>query len=128
MRKIMIGKKIVIHDYAGHPFQLDLSIALAENGYETYHIYTSSSGGPKAAFKRNIKNLNIINFSVTNIDKKNFIKRYFQEYNYGKKLVFEINKINPDVVISANTPLSAQNLICKWCNNNNKKFIPKKMD
>ena len=45
MKKIMIGKKIIIHDYAGHPFQLDLSIALAKYGFKVYHIYTSSSGG-----------------------------------------------------------------------------------
>jgi len=119
----MIGKKILIHDYAGHPFQLDLSIALANNGYEVIHIYTSSSGGPKAGFDRTIDNLQIINFSISNINKSNFVKRFFQEKEYGKNLVKEIDKINPDIVISANTPLSAQNLICDWSKKNNKKFI-----
>ena len=60
MKKIMTGKKIIIHDYAGHPFQLDLSIALAKKGFDITHIYTSSSGGPKAGFDRNIENLKII--------------------------------------------------------------------
>lgn len=119
----MIGKKILIHDYAGHPFQLDLSIALAKYGYSVYHVYTSSSGGPKAGFNRDIKNLTVINFSVSNINKSNFIKRYFQEYNYGKKLVQKISEINPDSIISANTPLSAQHLICSWCRKHDKKFI-----
>ena len=119
----MTGKKIVIHDYAGHPFQLDLSIALAKNGFEVFHIYTSSSGGPKAGFEREISNLKIINFEVSNINKSNFVKRYFQERDYGLRLVKKINQINPDIVISANTPLTAQNNLCNWCRKNDKKFI-----
>ena len=58
-----------------------------------------------------------------NINKSNFIKRYFQEKKYGKNLVKEVFKINPDVIISANAPLTVQNHLSNWANKNNKKFI-----
>ena len=124
MIKHASSTKIIVHDYAGHPFQLDLSIELAKRGFTVYHIYTSSSGGPKAGFERDIDNLTIINFSLNeNVNKTNFFKRFFQEKEYGEKLIHEISKINPDVIISANTPLVAQNKLCNWAKKNDKNFI-----
>ncbi len=116
-------KKIAIHDYAGHPFQIDLSKQLARNGYEVTHIYTTSSGGPKAGFDSKIDRLNVINIQTENVVKQNFIKRRKQEKLYGLKLVEQLKTIKPDVIISANTPLDAQLEIQKWCLKNDVKFI-----
>lgn len=115
--------KIVIHDYAGHPFQIDLSKQLAKNGFSVTHIYTTSSGGPKAGFDIELDNLTIINIKSADVAKQNFVKRRAQEVAYGKKLIEQISKIKPDIVISANTPLDAQSILYKWCKNNQVKFI-----
>jgi len=116
-------KRILINDYAGHPFQLDLSIQLAELGHEVFHLYSSSAGGPKAGFDREIKNLKIINVNIGDIEKLNFVKRFFQEISYGKELVKKVNVIQPDVIVSANTPIPAQFLLSRWANKNSVKFI-----
>lgn len=107
--------KIVVHDYAGHPFQLDLSRELALKGHEVVHIYTSASGGPKASFISN-ENLQIIDIQTEKIQKNNFFKRMLQEKEYGKKLIKVISQLEPDVVISSNTPLDAQIRLVRYCN------------
>jgi glycosyltransferase involved in cell wall biosynthesis len=116
-------KRILINDYAGHPFQLDLSIKLSEFGYEVFHLYSSSSGGPKARFTIQKENLEIRNINIGKVEKLSFVKRFFQEYQFGKKLVEEVKNIQPDVIISANTPIAAQYLISKWAKRNQVKFI-----
>lgn len=118
-----MSKCIVIHDYCGHPFQIDLSRELARKGYNVKHIYTSASGGPKGNLESNIETLEIIDIKVEEIQKSNFIKRKFQESNYGDELVNNLNEINPDIVISANTPLDAQKKVVKYCKRNDIPFI-----
>ena len=115
--------KIIVHDYAGHPFQIDLSKQLAKNGYSVTHVYTTASGGPKAGFDSDLANLTIINVKSDEVAKQNFIKRRSQEKKYGKRLVQHLIEIKPDVVISANTPLDAQLELYKWCKKSNVPFI-----
>lgn len=115
--------KIVIHDYAGHPFQIDLSRELSRKGYVVYHLYTNASGGPKGGLSEKNENLKIINVDSTKIEKQNFIKRRTQEIQYGKSVVNVLKEIKPDIVISANTPLDAQKKIMKWCDSESIKFI-----
>lgn len=114
---------IVIHDYAGHPFQIDLSKQLAKNGYKVTHLYTTASGGPKAGFDSEIENLSVINVQSETIAKQNFVKRRGQEKRYGQRLVHHMSQIKPDVVISANTPLDALNSLHHWCKKQNVPFI-----
>jgi glycosyltransferase involved in cell wall biosynthesis len=70
-----------------------------------------------------LDNLEIIDVEVADVEKSNFIKRKFQESNYGKKVVQLLKQIQPDVVISANTPIDAQKRIVKFCNQEDISFI-----
>ena len=54
--------KIFIHDYAGHPFQVDLSKKLAQKGYEVFHAYFAVDAGPKGNMNDNT--IKILNFSI----------------------------------------------------------------
>ncbi len=112
-------KKILIHDYAGHPFQFDLSKKLADIGYRVLHVYTSSSGGPIAGFEHNSNNLEVKNVRIEPFKKNNFLDRAKQEYGYGKKVLYVLDSWEPDLVVSANAPLLAQKQIVHWCNKNN---------
>ena len=40
--------RIVVHDYAGHPFQVQLARALAAAGHEVLHLHAAESKRPKA--------------------------------------------------------------------------------
>jgi glycosyltransferase involved in cell wall biosynthesis len=117
-------KTIVVHDYCGHPFQIDLSKQLAKNGYRVYHIYTSISGGPKGDLT-NIDNLEVVDLGKGEkpVQKESLFKRRIQEKNYGKKLVQFVKGLDPDIIFSANTPLEAQRQIVEWANLNKIPFV-----
>ena len=117
-------QKIIIHDYAGHPFQLELSKQLSKK-FIVYHYYYQNDYGPKADFKDNDNNrLNIKGIGKTiSYNKNKFIKRFFKDIEYGKELSQHISEIKPDVVISGNCPTLAQEYIIKSCQKNNSKFV-----
>ena len=110
--------RIIIHDYAGHPFQFDLSKKLAAEGYQVLHVYTSASGGPIAGFKHNLENLQVKNIRIERFRKNNFVDRARQEYKYGQAIQQVFDEWQPDLVVSANAPLLAQKQIVRWCNRN----------
>jgi len=116
--------KIIIHDYAGHPFQLELSKQLS-NKFNVYHFYYQNDYGPKANFKNDNKDrLNIKGIGKTiSYNKNKFIDRFFKDLEYGKEVSRYISEIKPDVVISGNCPTLAQEYIIKSCQKNNSKCI-----
>ena len=116
--------KIIIHDYAGHPFQFELSKQLS-NKFIVYHFYYQNDYGPKADFKNdNNDRLNIKGIGKTiSYNKNKFIDRFFKDIEYGKELSRHISEIKPDVVISGNCPTLAQEYIIKSCQKNNSKCI-----
>ena len=116
--------KIIIHDYAGHPFQLELSKQLS-NKFIVYHFYYQNDYGPKADFKNdNNDRLNIKGIGKTiSYNKNKFIDRFFKDLEYGKEVSRYISEIKPDVVISGNCPTLAQEYIIKSCQKNNSKCI-----
>jgi colanic acid biosynthesis glycosyl transferase WcaI len=109
--------KILIHDYAGHPFQVDLSRELAKRGHDVVHAYFAGDPGPKGALKRRPDDAEGLHFAGVNIDrpynKGSMIERRFNDIRYGKEAAKLIAEIKPDVVISGNTPTEAQTLVIK---------------
>ena len=116
--------KIVIHDYAGHPFQFDLSKKLSQT-FKIYHFYFKNDYGPKANFSNlNFDNLNVEGLGENIIYKKsNFVDRFFKDIKYGKIVSNKINEIKPDIIISGNCPTLSQNIIINSAKRNNSKFI-----
>lgn len=109
---------VVLHDYGGYPFIFDISNQMSQKGIKVYHIYSSSSGSPNGSFHQN-ENLEVIDLSLNlpKVKKNSFIKRFIQEYKYGKIASKKIIELKPDVVLSSNTPLLAQIQIIKSCKN-----------
>ncbi|MGO8762390.1 MAG: glycosyltransferase family 4 protein [Desulfobaccales bacterium] len=119
--------RILIHDYSGHPFQVQLSRALARRNHEVLHLYCSSFQTPRGIVQK--LDTDGDNFSCRAIElsrpfeKYKFVKRFFQEIEYGKLLVKEVDKFKPDILISANNPLDPQRILLRYCVKNNIKFI-----
>ena len=42
--------RVLVHDFAGHPFQIDLSRALARRGHTVQHVYCGSYASGKGRF------------------------------------------------------------------------------
>jgi glycosyltransferase involved in cell wall biosynthesis len=119
--------RILIHDYSGHPFQVQLSRALAKRNHQVLHLYCSSFQTPRGLVQK--LSTDCDNFSCRAIElsrpfeKYKFTKRFFQEIEYGNLLVKEVDKFKPDILISANNPLDPQRILLKYCNKYNIKFI-----
>ncbi len=119
--------KILVHDYSGHPFQVQLSRSLAKRGYNILHVYSGSFQTPHGKLIK--RDCDPDNFEIFGIqlskpfNKYSFIKRRNQEVEYGNLLIEKVLHFNPDIVISANTPLDAQNILLKKCVKEKIKFI-----
>lgn len=119
--------KIAIHDYAGHPFQLDLSRALARRGHTVGHFYFAGDKGPKGATRRLPDDPE--SFSIQPIylpedySKTQFIRRAISDMNYGREAAKQIAAFAPDVVLSANTPLESQRFLLSTTHAMNSAFI-----
>ncbi len=119
--------RIMLHDFSGHPFQIQLSRSLAKRGHSVSHRYCGSLVGPQGAITKSVDDPETFDISPVSIDgtldRQSLAKRRLQEIEYGRKLVHEFHSISPDVVISANTPLDAQKQLLRACKKRNTKFI-----
>lgn len=119
-------KKLLIHDYAGHPFQFDLSRELSKK-YQVLHCFNGSNDTPKGKTKKIESDLDTFNISPIilskKIDKSSFVKRWVQEFTYGIQLVKVINNYKPDIILSTNTPLEAQFMLLIYSKIKNVKHI-----
>jgi colanic acid biosynthesis glycosyl transferase WcaI len=119
--------RILIHDYSGHPFQVQLSRTLAKRNHQVLHLYCSSFQTPRGTVQgldTDCDNFNCRGIKLSRpFEKYKFSQRVFQEIEYGNLLVKEVEKFKPDVLVSANNPLDPQRILLKYCKKNNIKFI-----
>jgi glycosyltransferase involved in cell wall biosynthesis len=111
--------RILVHDYAGHPFQVQLSRKLAARGHDVLHLYCGSTHTPRGELARRSDDpatFDIRGISLASqIPKTNFWRRYRLEREYAAKLVAATKEFAPEVMISANTPSLAQYRLARGC-------------
>lgn len=111
--------RVLIHDYAGHPFQADLSRELARRGHTVLHAFFRQDPGPKGALTRLSSDPDTIDFAPVDIgfaySKTGFLRRRRGDLAYGAALAALIASIRPDLVLSGNTPTEAQHRIAVRC-------------
>ena len=108
--------RIVIHDYSGHPFQIQLSRELARHGHDVLHLYFESFQSPKGAVQRRPGDpasfqIEGIRFSEPFAKYDNFVRRRSHEIRYGRMAARRIAEFRPDLLVSSNAPLDAQKII-----------------
>ncbi len=112
--------KLIVHDFGGYAFPLQLSQALVQRGINVVHLYcashtTTPPGVPRApAHTEGRLTVEGIRLSEP-LNKYNLAQRWRQESAYGRLAARAIRRHAPDVVLSANTPLDAQTRIAKAC-------------
>ena len=113
------SKRILINDYCGHPFQVELSRELARRGHEVLHVYSADDLTPKGDLlpgRADPATFLIEGLSLGKpLRKYNLVKRRRQERAYGELMCRRIAAFQPDVVIGSNNPLEAQNRIGSYC-------------
>ncbi len=111
------ARRILVHDYSGHPFQVQLARSLARRGYEVLHVYSASFQTPKgdlAPRPGDPPGFRIAGLTLSEpFQKSSFLKRRAQEIEFGRLVAGEIKRFRPDIVLSANAPLDTQGVIHK---------------
>lgn len=119
--------RIAVHDYAGHPFQVQLSRELARRGHEVCHLYCASFQTPHGDLTKGPRDP--ATFSVSPValkgavNKYNPLSRLRQDVEYGRLLRQAIADFAPDVVLSANTPLASQQILQRYCRRSRIRFV-----
>lgn len=106
--------RLLIHDYAGHPFAVELSRHLAAEGHEVLHAYAGALQTPRGDLAHRPEDS--VHFVSQQIPmnpeytqfKYSFLRRRKMEIEYGRTCAEVIGKWRPDVVLSANTPTETQ--------------------
>ena len=111
--------RIIVHDYAGHPFEVQLSRALADRGHHVMHLYCESTLTPRGALKRSASDPRTFDISAVGlsemIPKTSFLRRFKLESEYAHRLLAVCEQFQPEVVLSANTPSIPAYRLAKWC-------------
>lgn len=124
-------RTLLIHDYAGHPFQFELSRffarALSDQGVRVVHAYSASTHTPQASMASSSDGAG--NFAVRplslgkTIRKYSFVERFRLEREYGRLLEQLCIDEKPDVVLSGNTPTLAQLRLVRHCKRMNVRVV-----
>ncbi len=120
--------RILVHDYAGHTFQTQLSRELARRGHLVVHAFRARSGGRGGAVARRAGDPESLTFVPVSLgprasERRGVRRRLRHELFYGRALVRLAAEQRCEVVISANTPLLVQRRLAGWSARNGVRFV-----
>jgi glycosyltransferase involved in cell wall biosynthesis len=119
--------RIVVCDYSGHPFQIELSRCLAERGHAVLHLHFAEFQTPKGEI--GAQEGDAPGFSIEAISlgkpfaKDKFARRLFQEIRIGALLTERAMRFGPDLVVGCNMPLDAQRQLRRACADEKVAFV-----
>ncbi|CAB4324119.1 MAG: glycosyltransferase [Actinobacteria bacterium] len=102
---------VLVHDFAGHPFEAELSRELARLGFSVVHAYCGGVTTGKGNLQRtedDPEGLSFLDISDRAFERYSTLGRVRSEYRYGRRLSAAARSLRPHAVLSANTPLIAQ--------------------
>ncbi|MDO7867854.1 glycosyltransferase family 4 protein [Nocardioides jiangxiensis] len=99
--------KILVHDYSGHPFQVELSRALAGRGHQVTHSYCDAYASGKGHLRAEPgETIRFEPIAVgRSVKKTSFGPRLLQELGFGFELARQVRRLRPDVVLFSNVPI-----------------------
>jgi len=107
--------RILVNDWVGHPFQIDLSTELARRGYDVHHTYSTTTVTPQASLVSG-GNLTVHPIDIGHpFEKYDIAKRLADELRYGWASVRLAGRVRPDQVLTSNVPLVSLLLIWASC-------------
>lgn len=120
--------RIVVHDFIGLAFPVQLSRELAQRGHAVLHLHFPAFETPKGDLGRqpgDPPTLAIEGITIpTGYDKYKFVKRIVQEFLYARRCAERILSFSPDVVLSADATPNIQAMLLLACRRRGIKFIP----
>ncbi|HXQ68356.1 MAG TPA: hypothetical protein VN980_17435, partial [Alphaproteobacteria bacterium] len=111
--------RILVHDYSGHAFPVQLSRALARRGHEVLHLYAAFFQSPKG--KLALAPDDSASLAIEGLElgepfaKYRFLTRRAQEQAYGALLAGRVAAFRPELVLCGQTPLDPLRNFQLWC-------------
>ncbi len=119
--------RIFIHDFAGHPFQIQLSRELARRGHSVTHAYAEGLPGPKGKLKPSDSDPSRLKIRGVKLSsqfrKYSPVRRLWTQRAYARSLCALIREEGPDVVLSGNTPIDVQASVLGFCTRQEISFV-----
>lgn len=110
---------IVVHDFAGHPCQIQLSRELARRGHKVQHQYCRSvttGQGATARRENDPQGFSIRGVSLrSNFQRYSPVRRILQETRYGHLAARAIISADPNVAVLSNLPLIPLLIVARAC-------------
>lgn len=108
---IRVPMRILVHDFGGYPFIVQLSRELAGRGHRVLHLNASGFRQPKGPMERQPDDAPTLAIEPLTLDeplRRDGAARVAQERRYRSLLSRRIETWRPEVVLSANSPLEVQ--------------------
>ena len=119
--------RIVLADYAGHAFPVELSRELARRGYIVLHLYFAEFQSPKGQLiiqPDDPANLTIESISLGKpFTKHDLIRRRGQEIEIGRRFAARAGAFGGEVVIGCNMPLDTVSRLQREAAKNSRRFV-----
>ncbi len=99
--------RLLVHDFAGHPFQVELSRELARRGHQVTHSYCPAWVSGKGNFEGEAGDSLVIEpvGPATPIEKDQFVKRVLLELGLGWQLLRQARRRRADVSMLSNAQI-----------------------
>jgi colanic acid biosynthesis glycosyl transferase WcaI len=119
--------RVVVHDYPGHAFAVQLARELAGRGHHVLHLHCPSVTSGKGAVGRLDDDPGTFAAEPVPLDEQfarhSPLRRIRQEWVYGRRVASRVARFRPDVVLSANTPLLSQLLLQRRSRRHGARFV-----
>ena len=120
--------RIFVNEFCGHPFQMELSRKLAKMGHQVYHVYFADNDStPKGETELRPDDSSGLTIEGLHIErefsKHSLLTRRQSDLAYGREAANRVAHFRPEVVISANMPLDAQNLLQQAARQHGARFV-----
>jgi colanic acid biosynthesis glycosyl transferase WcaI len=104
--------RILVHDFPGHAFPVQLSRALAVRGHTVRHLCFPAFQAPKGPLARRSDDPDRFDVAFLELaapfEKHSFVKRWRQERELAQRTEAAIAGFRPDAVLAGNAPLDVQ--------------------
>jgi colanic acid biosynthesis glycosyl transferase WcaI len=118
--------KIVLHEMATYTHRQELAQALSRRGHRITYVYSPSMQTPsRPSTPLSLGDaVSVIPIGLgSEFAKWHLLKRFLQERTYGVRVAAAIASLQPDLVMSGNTPIEIQAAIQKSCLRNGTPFL-----
>lgn len=120
--------RILLNDFCGHAFPIELSRELARRDHSILHVYfADNESTPKG--KTESEQSDAVNLAIEGLhvpikfNKHSIRTRRKVDIAYGREFAAKVIVFRPDVVISSNMPLDAQSVLQETTRQQGAKFI-----